>query len=783
MANNSKLDIDIDLLTDNYEIYNNSVDNFEIEFGSYRNKDSAKNVENITIEENRIELTKQTKCTNCILGAKIAVDEIIMFFAHTYKNLINELFINKLRSINCDLIKKDDLMIEPREYENIHIHVKNSATLIETTFPLKLVYKTINKNTQLRTTFILYFFDIKCTYDTKKQKINIEKINIDPLEKFLSKSLPFRKKIIKNIKCDENNLFKGKISKIDPIIQLYKKQKQKIQETLLKANFIYKCSDCINGITTIYFGNEIIPLNNSNIQQQKNKGVIGNNKIGLIRNENEYHIFKLDSELIQKFIDDPQKQKSTLGDILYYYILNYIYYKYQIFKYCEKTKPMNYILPVKKIIKIKDNVMIISYNEEAKKFNESDLYTLLEYIKKMAPSIIIVNTQESASRIGDRGTYVGWKDVQHFQHIFRESIEKDNYYEMVDKSDASLMKGYIKETNKNVRMRIYKRVENNNINIINKKKMEQSTKSGFGKLLKFTVWKGSIMCELTLKKKKSLKLQKFIFVNSHLFFDSHNYKKGSGIKTRIKMFMDLIEEFKLYDKYNEGYNIFFLGDLNFRLTKLTNTNKHLYNSNKNDDGKKEYIVSIVKDHLINMKNNKNNKNKLYEKDEIYEFLEKEINKLTNDNDNESKTESNKLLSNQNNINKSYKKKILLDEFKKSIEESRTFLSFKYKNNINLNELYNDKSTNNSINSLTYDDIKKYFKTEDKTRLKKVTSAMTPTFFGSNTEKLDDIIKPPSNPDRIVYALQKDIKIKKDDLKMFLEPRKSDHKMITLNVDL
>ena len=112
-------------------------------------------------------------------------------------------------------------------------------------------------------------------------------------------------------------------------------------------------------------------------------------------------------------------------------------------------------------------------------------------------------------------------------------------------------------------------------------------------------------------------------------------------------------------------------------------------------------------------------------------------------------------------------KKLLTKFKESIEKSKTFLSFKYKTDLKNN---NKKLIENivrikGLENLNYNDIKKIFKTEDKTTITR-----------------EKIINPPSNPDRILYALH-NINIKKNDLKMFMIPDKSDHKLITLNFDL
>jgi hypothetical protein len=65
------------------------------------------------------------------------------------------------------------------------------------------------------------------------------------------------------------------------------------------------------------------------------------------------------------------------------------------------------------------------------------------------------------------------------------------------------------------------------------------------------------------------KLIKFIVVNSHLYFSAKiNSKTGkteTGYKKREKEFNDILNEFELEKLYNDKYNIFLYGDLNFRL--------------------------------------------------------------------------------------------------------------------------------------------------------------------------------------------------------------------------
>lgn len=514
-----------------------------------------------------------------------------------------------------------------------------------------------------------------------------------------------------------------------------------------------------------------------------------------VRFENKYELY-LDNKKIGYFNKGIFKffnNQTTLNKI-----------QNQLNKLKIRNESSQYIKNIDNVVVMKHNIMIITYNEQAKKFNDNDVRLLIKYINDRNPLIIVVNTQESASLIGN-GSFVG--EASHFQHILKNNLE-NNEYKLVGKEDASVSLGYNPiKSNKNVRLRIYVKKDinilnnptsityndksNNNIikigrnkglyfndrftkdrkiqmlksldqysplQIINKKKNIKKSKQ-FGKLLNGTIWKGSIYFPLYLQKNN--KIKKFIFVNSHLYFsrDKYGKRKNTGLERRKKMFIDLIKEFKLDEKYKEGYNIFFIGDLNFRLTVI-NENEYLFNKNPaNKDNKnpnsnekfiKEYIEKTVKAYM------KKDNDTLYKKDEIYNFLKKEINS-----------------SNGNMKN-------LLNKFKESIEKSKTFLTYKYRTDLkNNNKKSIEEIVNNiDLNTIKYNtDVKKIFETENYTTI---------TNFGKKSTKknndLATIIEPPSNPDRILYALH-NINIKKEDLKMFMVPTKSDHKLITLNFDL
>ena len=421
------------------------------------------------------------------------------------------------------------------------------------------------------------------------------------------------------------------------------------------------------------------------------------------------------------------------------------------------------ILPLQKNNNINliksNNILIISFNEANKRYNNEDINIILDKIIKEQPLFVVVNTQESLIR-----QVTGRVD---FHNYLSKALSNKKYSEL-DRQDARVLIATIGlSKNKNVRTSIYfnqtKVTKNNNnekIKIISFGH-KVSKKSNLGKAIKKTWWKGSICYELIIE--ANGKTIKFIFVNSHLFFESKSYKgkkndkNDTGLKKRIHNFESLVKEFKLIEKYEEGYNIFFSGDLNFRLTLLgpnmkSNFKEYLFQMNKlkNKNTIDNYLLDTVKKYLKKLKamyNEDNNERNaynttLYVKNEIKNFLES---KKNND---------------------------LYKEFNKSIKELGTHLSMKYPEStqddlINFYTLYIIDSKN--IDKLTFNEIEKIFKIYSK----------------EGMFKTNKVPRPPSMPDRILCATHEDdiLPLKKKDLKMYLFPDKSDHKMISLDIRL
>jgi hypothetical protein len=205
----------------------------------------------------------------------------------------------------------------------------------------------------------------------------------------------------------------------------------------------------------------------------------------------------------------------------------------------------------------------------------------------------------------------------------------------------------------------------------------------------------SLCLELIIKKEKEYK---FIIINSRLYDDNtivSELKKSED-------FLSLIDEFKLLEFYEKGYNIFCCGSLNFNLFKMNNSEEV---TNKN--------IAKIKDNYF-----KKNKDAFYQQyknnNELIEILKKrEVNEL-------------------------------LENFLKSIQLIGYDLTCKH-------EIKNNKDENNSFNIVS---------------------------------KSNNKFIIPNMCDRIMFSLIKnDLLINSINFNMYLSPKKSNHKMITLSFNL
>lgn len=416
------------------------------------------------------------------------------------------------------------------------------------------------------------------------------------------------------------------------------------------------------------------------------------------------------------------------------------------------------LLPIKKnnANKIRNDVLLISYNEDSKKFDSFDTIPIISKVFSENPKIIFVCTQESSSR----GLSSAIKTT-HYQHILGVELKKIGY-SLASKFDAS--KSIAFDTN--VRTRVYYKNDDviifNNSNTItslplisNKYKIltkneepanigcfnclktsekkinisrSKSRISGLGTSLKSTLYKGSIKVKMTIRKGEDD--YKLIVVNSHLFY-KHN--DNTGIKRREEEMINLIKEFNLINEWNNGYNVFFCGDLNFKI--------YPYDSKKDkiiQEAKKLFRSKIPTEELIN-----------------YNEISKSIFDIYFENKSEYKKES--------------------SDIYKETNELSIFLQKKY-----------GEILNNEIERNFYNNLQKSIDMLGIHLTNKYVPGINRLSFSIRNK--NNYARIPSMSERILYSLsyenrKHNIKISPYNFDILLMPNKSDHKMITLSFEL
>ena len=243
------------------------------------------------------------------------------------------------------------------------------------------------------------------------------------------------------------------------------------------------------------------------------------------------------------------------------------------------------------------DMLILSYNEGNQKFNIIDCLPILYKVSINQPSFIVIGTQESGTSLERKPEEKNTKflgEATHYPHVLGTYLEKMGY-SILDKADA--FKGP-KIKNENVRFRVYYNnakvaLENSNKNIIvNKVNKNKNGFTGFSNIIsKKSFYRGAIFFEMIIKNKGFE--QKIIFVNTHLYFGNNN---GKGYQDRKEKFLYLMNK-KLFGGkkslvklYEDKYNIFFFGDLNFQKTELEN---FLNNNNNNANIlRKDFTIGI-----------------------------------------------------------------------------------------------------------------------------------------------------------------------------------------------
>jgi hypothetical protein len=376
----------------------------------------------------------------------------------------------------------------------------------------------------------------------------------------------------------------------------------------------------------------------------------------------------------------------------------------------------------------KKDILIISYNEGKKSFKEENIYPIIFKIIIENPLMIAVCTQESG--------ITTYKST--YQSVLRNYLEKNNYT-VIEKLYGSQSSIKYTSYDKNVRTYIYIR---NNLKS-NKYTIDtsifKSKKSGLGEINEKTLFKGSIFFELEINSYKC------IIVNSHLFYKKNG---NTGYLKREEQFLNLIDEFKLYDYYVKGYDIFFSGDLNFRLFgKTPNEIINNYLGMTKNNFKKKYINYNQLTRVLN---------KSFKQDysRYLQNLDYNFNNILNPKDEELENKT-KLSSEElrerihrpltktiNNTKFNPYKLLLIRQFKKSIEKIGYDLTCKYKES----------------NDMKYNITKENFVVKPNNGFTRV----------------------PSMCDRILFAVHDDNMITPDDFSAYLFPKRSDHKLISLS---
>jgi hypothetical protein len=316
--------------------------------------------------------------------------------------------------------------------------------------------------------------------------------------------------------------------------------------------------------------------------------------------------------------------------------------------------------------------------------------------------------------------------------------------------------------------------------------------------------KGSIFTRLEFTKNINgiEKDYKIIVVNSHLF-----YKKSgdTGVKEREKELTYIIKEFKLIEHWKNGYNIFFCGDMNFRLNKVEEKNKTL-----------EGYKSIISTYLLNnSKYKEESSEKLKLKNELYNYIFKHISyEIENDSNNSFIKNFEKIIKNDPKYSKYINDNTLfenisninsdeLKNLKKQLKNdfNKYILNHNLKNHYNTlvssnnQEKYLDapfyNSLKNSIDKLGVHLSSHYYEGKSLENIK--------FYKDKNIDKYSEIFdiypkkngknsypRVPSQTDRIIFALSKkdnNIKISPYNFNVHLFPDKSDHKMISLSFEL
>lgn len=379
-----------------------------------------------------------------------------------------------------------------------------------------------------------------------------------------------------------------------------------------------------------------------NNSYSENLTLLLNNKLNSKLRDNLYYIIK---SIVNK-IDD-QSDLNYLNEILKY-INNYINKDYdfdsiifnllkneELYNFFKNKNLLNKIykkIPIKRDEKksYEKDFLLINFNEEKKSFDDNDCNNIFLKILLEEPSFIIISTQDCNP-----------KGKEHYQHILGEKL-KSNKYNIL-----------LKNTKDILRMRIYYNT--------NKVKFNEKEKSRFSSLLTSSqkggdktpgFFKKTFVENLSKSSNNSKNLNKNIFlVKKYGIKESTDKKYGHGLVfMRLEIsknnsftkfifincnlslnkeyeFENIINDFKLLDYWEKGYNIFFSGSFNFTFNPVLYKNTEI---SKNQSPYLAKPINFIKEYATNNSiNKKKSSEKFIKSDKLSIFLENKIKNAKN----------------------------------------------------------------------------------------------------------------------------------------------------------
>jgi len=509
---------------------------------------------------------------------------------------INLLFLIKTNNINLDKKEKylNILINKELVYELILLDTDQQIEILQKFFDKK--YYTINQIDNMNN--LINIYEIKINDECKIADIII--FNNDNSSVFFIKwndSLKLSDNCCVFIEKEENKLKKQELKNLtrkELIISLFKSVNRNENNRYFLFFFINLIIFfVINNIYEDIFLKYIL-LNNTDILD------IINNDIDF-KDVNYYTKISLLFSNLYEFINNTIYNKINWKkeQVISNYLHNnkdFLNDNLKRILYDYSMKPIN-----NNYISLKSDVLIISYNEGNKTFNLNDCISMIFKIKIEEPSVIILCSQESSSNKSYQDifidvvskSYTVIKEIKASDYVknvkttlfiknksfaYEETFLKENKLLNSFEGKTNMNKNKIKEMNifynsltKFTYDKIkYKEKKKNNEDLVYKfyiknisyKKMDVNI---VNKIFGGKLFKGSLFLELIIEKTR--KEYKFIIINSHLYYKEDG---NTGLQERTNEFFTIINYFKLPYFFENEYNIFFCGDLNFRLFSIKN---------------------------------------------------------------------------------------------------------------------------------------------------------------------------------------------------------------------